>query len=85
MFEKVTLAISGGVYALLVCTGLGWLAWVYLANMTLGLAVTVFIPAALLLIALFAPIAMAIAGLIGLLGGSIAVLVTLLSRQKSTS
>lgn len=85
MFEKVTLAISGGVYTLLICAGLGWLAWVCLANTTLGLAVTVFIPTAVLLIALLGPVAMAIAGLIGILGGCIAVLVALAKRQKATS
>ena len=61
---------------------LGWLGWVCLANMTLGWAVAVFIPTALVLIALFAPAAMAIAGLVGVLGGGIATLVT---RQKNAS
>ena len=54
MFEKTTLAISRVVYAVLVCAVLGWLGWVCLANMTLGWAVAVFIPTALVLIALFA-------------------------------
>ena len=82
MFEKTTLAISRAVYALLVCAGLGWLGWVCLANMTLGWAVAVFIPTALVLVALFAPAAMAIAGLVGVLVGGIATLVT---RQKNAS
>lgn len=75
MFEKTTLNISRFVYALLVCAALGWLGWVCLANMTLGWAVVVFIPTALVLIALFAPAAMAISGLVGLLGGMVAVLI----------
>ena len=82
MFEKTTLAISRVVYAVLVCAVLGWLGWVCLANMTLGWAVAVFIPTALVLIALFAPAAMAIAGLVGVMGGGIATLVT---RQKNAS
>lgn len=80
MFEKTTLAISRAVYAVLVCAALGWLGWVCLANMTLGWAIAVFIPAALVLIALFAPAAMAISGLVGLLGAGIA---TLATRAKS--
>ena len=82
MFEKTTLAISRVVYAVLVCAALGWLGWVCLANMTLGWAVAVFIPTALVLVALFAPAAMAIAGLVGVLVGGIATLVT---RQKNAS
>ena len=80
MFEKTTLAISKAVYAVLVCTALGWLGWVCLANMTLGWAIAVFIPTALVLIALFAPAAMAISGLVGLLGAGVAALAT---RAKS--
>lgn len=82
MFEKTTLAISRTVYAVLVCAALGWLGWVCLAHMTLGWAIAVFIPSALVLIALFAPAAMAISGLIGVLGGAIAALAT---RQKNAS
>ena len=82
MFEKTTLAISKAVYAVLVCTALGWLGWVCLANMTLGWAVAIFIPTALVMVALFAPAAMAIAGLVGVLGGGIAALI---SHRKSIS
>ena len=82
MFEKTTLTISRVVYALLVCAALGRLGWVCLANLTLGWAVVVFIPTALVLIALFAPAAMAISGLVGLLGAGVAALAT---RAKSAS
>ncbi len=82
MFEKTTLTISRVVYALLVCAALGWLGWVCLANMTLGWAVAVFIPTALVLVALFAPAAMAISGLVGLLGGVVAALV---ARHKNVA
>ena len=80
MFEKTTLAISRIVYTLLVAVALGWLGWVCLANLTLGWAIAVFIPTALMLITLFAPMAMAVAGLVGVLGGGIA---TLLARSKN--
>lgn len=82
MFEKTTLIISRVVYALLVCAALGWLGWVCLANMTLAWAVVVFIPTALVLIALFAPAAMAISGLVGLLGGMVAALI---ARRKNVA
>lgn len=82
MFEKTTLTISRVVYALLVCAALGWLGWVCLANMTLGWAVAVFIPTALVLVALFAPAAMAISGLVGLMGGVVAALV---ARHKNVA
>lgn len=82
MFEKTTLTISRVVYALLVCAALGWLGWVCLANMTLGWAVAVFIPTALVLVALFAPAAMAISGLVGLLGG---VVTALIARRKNVA
>lgn len=81
MFEKTTLVISKVVYAALVCAGLGWLAWVCLANMTLGWAVAVFIPVALIAVAVFAPAAMAIAGLVGMLGGAVTAIA---ARTKST-
>lgn len=81
MFEKTTLAISRAVYAVLVCAALGWLGWACLANMTLGWAIAVFIPSALVLIALFAPAAMAVSGLVGLLGGAIASLIA--SRKNA--
>lgn len=80
MFEKTTLAISQTIYAVLVGASLGWLGWVCLANMTLGWAIAVFVPSALVLIALFAPVAMAIAGLVGVVVGVVA---TLATRQKS--
>ena len=81
MFAKTALHTSRALYALLVVAGLGWLAWVCLANMSLGMAAAVFVVAGLLMAAVLAPVAAALAGLVGVLVGAAAALLQLANRR----
>ena len=81
MFAKTALHTSRTLYVLLVVAGLGWLAWVCLANMSLGMAAAVFVVAGLLMAAVLAPAAAALSGLVGILVGAVAALLQAATRR----
>ncbi|MBB2778375.1 UNVERIFIED_ORG: multisubunit Na+/H+ antiporter MnhG subunit [Comamonas terrigena] len=83
MFAKTALTTSRTLYVLLVAFGLIWLAWVCLANMSLGMAAAVFVVAGLLMAAVLAPVAAALAGLVGVLVGAVAALLQLATRRDA--
>ena len=81
MFAKTALHTSRTLYVLLVVGGLGWLAWVCLANMSLGMAAAVFVVAGLLMTAVLAPVVAALSGLVGILVGAVAALLQAATRR----